>query len=98
MHQIIHIDYMCNECGNCTVFCPYDSSPYRDKFTLFASESDMDESENSGFVFVNESGDSIVRLNGEKMRYRINDENPELDSRLAELITTVFEDYKYLVL
>ena len=27
MAQIIHLDYMCNECGNCTAFCPYDSSP-----------------------------------------------------------------------
>ena len=30
-HQIIHIDYMCNECGNCRSFCPYDSAPYLDK-------------------------------------------------------------------
>ena len=35
MHQIIHVDYMCNECGNCKSFCPYDSAPYLDKFTLF---------------------------------------------------------------
>ena len=33
-HQIIHVDYMCNECGNCKSFCPYDSAPYLDKFTL----------------------------------------------------------------
>ena len=32
--QILHVDRMCNECGNCLVFCPYDSAPYRDKFTL----------------------------------------------------------------
>ena len=24
-HQILHIDKMCNECGNCTQFCPYAS-------------------------------------------------------------------------
>ena len=23
MNQIIHVDYMCNECGNCKSFCPY---------------------------------------------------------------------------
>ena len=40
MHQIIHVDYMCNECGNCKSFCPYDSAPYLDKFTLFANEAD----------------------------------------------------------
>ena len=32
-HQIIHVDYMCNECGNCRSFCPWDSAPYLDKFT-----------------------------------------------------------------
>ena len=43
-HQIIHVDYMCNECGNCKSFCPYDSAPYLDKFTLFANEADMENS------------------------------------------------------
>ena len=40
-HEIVHVDKMCNECGNCAVFCPYASAPYKDKFTLFASEEDM---------------------------------------------------------
>ena len=30
--QILHVDRMCNECGNCAVFCPYDSAPYKEKF------------------------------------------------------------------
>ena len=25
--QILHIDGMCNECGNCAVFCPYEGRP-----------------------------------------------------------------------
>ena len=33
MNQVIHVDYMCNECGNCKSFCPYASAPYKDKFT-----------------------------------------------------------------
>src|SRR5699024_156003 len=37
MRQIVHVDGMCNECGNCAVFCPYESRPYKDKFTLFWS-------------------------------------------------------------
>ncbi|MGL4283641.1 MAG: FAD-dependent oxidoreductase, partial [Eubacterium aggregans] len=35
MRHIIHVDRMCNECGNCMMFCPYGSAPYNDKFTLF---------------------------------------------------------------
>jgi putative selenate reductase len=49
MPQIIHVDRMCNECGNCTVFCPYDSAPYKEKFTFFSTEKEFDESENKGF-------------------------------------------------
>ena len=29
--QILHLDALCNECGNCTAFCPYASQPCRDK-------------------------------------------------------------------
>ena len=50
--QILHIDSMCNECGNCAVFCPYDSKPYRDKLTLFVSEEDFADSENQGFLLL----------------------------------------------
>ena len=46
-HQILHVDRMCNECGNCAVFCPYDSAPYREKFTLFLDPGGFDESVNN---------------------------------------------------
>ena len=40
MNQVIHVDYMCNECGNCKSFCPYASAPYKDKFTLTDCKAD----------------------------------------------------------
>ncbi len=95
MHQIIHVDYMCNECGNCTVFCPYASSPYKDKFTLFASADDMRESNNDGFVV---AGDEvIVRLSGKEIKYRAGEEDNAIDLRLAEIIDTVRGSYGYLI-
>ena len=54
--QILHIDALCNECGNCETFCPYDSAPYKEKFTLFETEKDMDESENPGFAILPDGG------------------------------------------
>ncbi|MCL2699330.1 MAG: hypothetical protein FWE68_03370, partial [Defluviitaleaceae bacterium] len=37
--------------GNCAAFCPYENAaPYKDKITLFRSEEDFEESENSGFL------------------------------------------------
>ena len=93
-NQIIHIDSMCNECGNCTVFCPYASSPYKDKFTLFAGEDDMQASTNDGFTF--SGGKASVRINGEKFSYNVGGK-AEFDSRLAEIIDTIYNDYKYLL-
>ena len=59
-HQIIHVDYMCNECGNCKSFCPYDSAPYLDKFTLFMDENDMADSKNQGFTVLDKDATMLV--------------------------------------
>jgi putative selenate reductase len=48
--QILHIDRMCNECGNCAVFCPHAGKPYKDKLTVFSCEEDFAGSENAGFL------------------------------------------------
>ena len=53
-HEILHVDKSCNECGNCTQFCPYASEPCHDKFTLFQTAEDMDESTNAGVLFMSE--------------------------------------------
>jgi putative selenate reductase len=50
--QIVHLDGMCNECGNCSVFCPYEGNPYKDKITLFWSEEDFSASKNEGFLLL----------------------------------------------
>lgn len=50
--QIVHIDDLCNECGNCGFFCPYDGEPYTGKPTLFRDEASLRQSANAGFAFV----------------------------------------------
>ena len=46
--QIIHIDGLCNECGNCTTFCLHQGSPYRDKPRLFLDQEAFEaETENA---------------------------------------------------
>ena len=98
MHQIIHVDYMCNECGNCETFCPYNSAPYKEKFTLFHRAEEMEDSKNDGFAFVDNDGNAIVRVGGEKMNYKVGDKNTKLFYRLAELVDTVYNDYSYLLI
>ena len=98
MHQIIHVDYMCNECGNCETFCPYNSAPYKEKFTLFHKAEEMEDSTNDGFAFVDNDGNAIVRVGGEKMNYKVGDKNTKLFYRLAEIVDTVYNDYSYLLI
>lgn len=97
MHQVIHVDYMCNECGNCKSFCPYAGVPYQDKFTLFANEKDFADSNNEGFVVLNkEEVICKIRLAGEIFECKV--EDSQLDEGLVKLIQTVCSDYSYMLL
>ncbi len=49
--QILHIDALCNECGNCSFFCPYNGEPCKDKITLFDTKQELEASSNTGFAF-----------------------------------------------
>lgn len=96
-HQIIHVDYMCNECGNCKSFCPYDSAPYLDKFTLFASEADMGDSKNEGFTVLDRAAVSCkVRYRGNLLDFQAG-EATEIPETLCKVMETVCRDYTYLL-
>lgn len=98
MAQIIHMDLMCNECGNCKSFCPYSSAPYKDKFTYFANEKDFADSTNQGFMMLDEATLACrVRLGTESADYVLNDPACELQPDLKELIKAMYNDYGYLV-
>ena len=98
MRQILHVDYMCNECGNCAHFCPYTNGrPYKDKFTLFANEKDFEDSENSGFMVVCPACPKVkVRLDGEVKEYTL-DGTSDLDRTLEDLMLTVIREHAYLI-
>ncbi len=94
-HQIVHVDKMCNECGNCTQFCPYASEPCHDKFTLFQTAEDMVDSHNAGVLFL--GGDKVrVRTFGEPKDYDLGDANNGLPADLETLIVTLRDKYGYL--
>lgn len=86
--EILHIDRLCNECGNCRTFCPYASAPYKDKLTLFKDVDDFNDSENKGFV----------HLGGSKVRVRLDevfdvdlDEKNDLSRDMELFILTVLK-------
>ncbi|MGA7162253.1 MAG: putative selenate reductase subunit YgfK, partial [Bacteroidota bacterium] len=69
--QILHLDALCNECGDCETFCPYTvGSPYKNKTTLFWNEKELLESSNDGFYLDTRNlpqnhFTAMVRFNGE---------------------------------
>jgi len=104
-YQIIHLDQLCNECGNCETFCPYQGKPYKEKFTFFKSKIDYSNSTNDGFFFVNdnnlttvnvklksENGTIVFNKNGEVVQTTINNRN-----ELVQLIKTFRRDYSFLI-
>ena len=93
-HQIIHVDKMCNECGNCTQFCPYASEPCHDKFTLFQTAEDMVESKNPGVLFLD--GDHVRVRMAEERDYDLTTSDNDLPVDIEALIFTIRDKYSYL--
>lgn len=97
MAQIIHVDRMCNECGNCMSFCPYSSAPYKDKFTLFRTEGDFENSENQGFILLDKEKKLFkVRVGNEIKTMEGFTQSVGISQGLKDLISVVYNDYSYL--
>jgi putative selenate reductase len=102
--QILHVDALCNECGNCGVFCPYEGGePYRGKPTLFRDRRALEASKNLGFAIVANGDDGGPRLvlreaPGEAVRelayeaWAASDVGP-----MAALAKVVYLEHPYLI-
>ncbi|MCJ7802896.1 MAG: FAD-dependent oxidoreductase, partial [Candidatus Marinimicrobia bacterium] len=73
--QIINIGDFCNECGNCTTFCPTAGDPYRTKPHFFLSNNSF-TAESEGYYLNNEylqykNGDfiEIMKIEGDHLLY-----------------------------
>ena len=95
--QILHVDGMCNECGNCAVFCPYEGRPYKNKLTVFWTAADMDASDNDGFLQLDD-GTFRVRYQGAITTVDVSDPAAcGIPEDLAQVIATVRDSYAYLL-
>ncbi|MFT5450378.1 MAG: putative selenate reductase, partial [Gammaproteobacteria bacterium] len=48
--QIAVLTDFCNECGNCTTFCPTAGAPYRDKPRLYLDRQEFDAQQDNAFM------------------------------------------------
>jgi len=104
-YQILHLDSLCNECGNCETFCPHTGKPYRDKITVFYSKEEFEDSTNDGFLIQDEISIKNITLRLNKCTYKIvfdesgkliNNEN-SVSGKYIEFIKTCITEYSYLL-
>lgn len=97
-HQVIHMDGMCNECGNCGIFCPHEGNPYKDKVTVFWNEEDFRDSTNKGFLVTDmAAGKCLVRTeSGETVSYAPGQES-NVSKEMESIIKVCIDKYGYML-
>jgi len=97
-HQVIHLDGMCNECGNCGIFCPHDGNPYKDKVTVFWNEEDFKDSTNTGFLVTDMAkGTCLVRTEeGETVNFTAGQKDV-ISKELADVIMNCINKHAYML-
>jgi len=93
--QIVHIDGLCNECGNCGVFCPHTGRPYKDKFTLFWTKEGFEDSTNKGVLFMDDGRLLVRDENGDVMMCGMDDSR--LTDKYKAVIHAIRKDCGYLI-
>ena len=59
-YQVLNVADFCNECGNCTTFCPTNGSPFSDKPRICLTDKSFHQTDN-GFLF-QQQGDTTILL------------------------------------
>ncbi|MDR1043066.1 MAG: putative selenate reductase subunit YgfK [Clostridiales Family XIII bacterium] len=93
--QIIHLDALCNECGNCTAFCPSAGEPCKDKFTVFGTAEDFANSGNSGVLPLAGGGYRVRTAKGSEEEGL--KEGMELPHEVRGLIDVLEKNYSYIM-
>jgi len=80
-YQVVNVADFCNECGNCTTFCPTSGAPYRDKPRVHLHREGLENAAYDAFhvrrvqdaVEVNARIDGVLhalRIQGDDVQYR----------------------------
>ncbi|MCC6131030.1 MAG: putative selenate reductase subunit YgfK [Acidobacteria bacterium] len=80
--QIVNIGDFCNECGNCTTFCPTSGEPYKDKPRFWIDPDGFREAKGDAFRLERQDGAIFVqaRLGGWPHSLRLRDGIARYDS------------------
>jgi putative selenate reductase len=93
-YQIAHVENMCNECGNCGMFCPKGGFPYLKKTTIYKNLEEYKDSKNPGLLRIGEDK-FLLREDGKEYIYAAN--SKEDKSKLEITVETILRDYPYYI-
>jgi putative selenate reductase len=92
--QIVHLDGLCNECGNCGTFCPHAGLPYKDKITIFWTREAFDDSTNAGFLPLT-VGAYLTRMpDGSVREHRAG--QADLPDGMSRVLAAIEKDYAFM--
>ncbi|MFA5972821.1 MAG: putative selenate reductase subunit YgfK [Lentimicrobiaceae bacterium] len=66
-YQVFNVADFCNECGNCTTFCPSKGSPFSDKPRFCLTEKSFNQTENGFLLQKNGATKTLLHRNGDKI-------------------------------
>ena len=92
--QIVHIDGLCNECGNCGTFCPHAGLPYKDKITIFWTREDFDDSTNVGFLPLAD-GAYLTRMPDRSVREHLAGQE-DLPEGMSQVLAAIEKDHSFM--
>lgn len=93
-YQITHVEKMCNECGNCHMFCPKGGFPFLKKTTIYHDLEEYQNSKNTGLLRVGEDK-FLLREDGKEYIYVVNSKDNK--SKLENTVETILKDYPYYI-
>ncbi len=76
--QIAVLTDFCNECGNCTTFCPTSGQPYRDKPRLYLDRQEFETQQDNAFMVFRDTDQWAMEARWQGATHRI-DLNGKLD-------------------
>ncbi len=94
-YQIAVLADLCNECGNCTTFCPTSGQPYRDKPRLYVDRGEFLAQRDNAFMLIREENGrwSIEGRFGGATR-RLNDAADQADGETAATMGALLSGLK----
>lgn len=97
-YQILNIDNFCNECGNCTTFCPTNGEPYLTKPKLFLTFDSFQDASNGYFFksntlfYKDQDAMQSLTLDRDNYIFESKDYDVKLDTKTLRILDVRFKN------